>query len=132
MTKSEVIKELQLLVHERLFGPYPWRSDRETIDALKRRLEQLGLEARVPGDPASWQATPLGVELHLDLMTVFMGLLVTYEMPMVLAEHDLIDGTTAENLQDRLYDPRYDSDPVLLPLVRECYCRYFSRSGLLN
>jgi hypothetical protein len=132
VTRLEVVNQLQLLLHERLFAQDPWRCDRETLDALRRRLEQMGLEERVPDQADTWRATPLGVELHLDLMMVFMGLWENYEMPIFLAKYDLMDEITAESLQNQLFDPRFDSDPVLLPLVRECYRKYVCRSGLLN
>jgi hypothetical protein len=50
------------MVHE-LFGQNPWRFDRETMYALQRRLEKMGLEERVPGDANTRRATPLGIEL---------------------------------------------------------------------
>jgi len=65
-------------------------------------------------------------------MMVFMGLWENYEMPIFLAKYDLMDEITAESLQNQLFDPRFDSDPVLLPLVRERYRKYVCRSGLLN
>jgi hypothetical protein len=92
----------------------------------------MGLEERVPGEAETWRSTPLGAELQLDLMMVFMGCQVTYEVPMILAEHGLIDEMTAEDLQSRLFDPRFDDSPVLLPLVRKCYRKYLCPSGLLN
>jgi hypothetical protein len=35
--------------------------------------------------------TPLGRELHLDLLMVFMGLWDQWEIPMILEDHGLID-----------------------------------------
>ena len=51
-----------------------WLADWETAAILSRRLEQMGLEERVPGDREIWRSTPLGRELHSDLLMVFLVL----------------------------------------------------------
>ena len=58
----------------RLFGSGPWLVDWEAGIALRRKLEQMGLKERVPGTSDTWRNTPLGNELHLDLLMTFMGL----------------------------------------------------------
>ena len=62
----------------------------------------MGLEERVPGTTDMWRNTPLGSELHLDLLMVFMGLWDEWEIPMILEDHGLIDDLEAEHMLDLL------------------------------
>jgi hypothetical protein len=48
MSKSKILAEVDAMVSARLFGSGPWLSDPESCVALQRRLEQMGLEERVP------------------------------------------------------------------------------------
>jgi hypothetical protein len=52
--------------------------------ALQTRLEQMDLEERVPGESDTRRSTPLGRELHSDLVMVFLGLWDEREIPMIL------------------------------------------------
>jgi hypothetical protein len=73
MSRSEILAEVEAMIFARLFGSGPWLADRESAVVLSRRLEQLGLEERVPGTSNTWRNTPLGRELHFDLLMVFVG-----------------------------------------------------------
>jgi hypothetical protein len=88
----------------------PWLSDPESA-ALQRKLEQMGLEERVPSASDTWRNTPLGRELHLDLLMVFMGLWDQWEIPMILEDHGLIDDLEAEHMQDLLQAGRDPDSP---------------------
>ena len=74
MTRSEILAEVEAMIFARLFGKGRWLADMETAAILERRLEQMGLEERVPGDRETWRSTPLGRELHSHLLMVFLGL----------------------------------------------------------
>jgi len=83
----------------RLFGSGPWLADRESCVALQTKLEQMGLEERVPGERDTRRITPLGKELHSDLVMVFLGLWDEYEIPMILEDHGFIDDLEAEHIR---------------------------------
>ena len=63
---------------------------------LGRKLEQMALEERVPGDAESWRSTPLGRELHSHLLMVFLGLWDEWEVPMILQDYGVIDDLECE------------------------------------
>jgi hypothetical protein len=54
--KSEVIRELHALLHERLFGG-PWLTDPEITMALNKKIDAMGLSEPVPGTPDSQRWT---------------------------------------------------------------------------
>ena len=49
-TRSEILTEVEAMIFARLFGRGRWLADRETAAILGRKLEQMALEERVPGD----------------------------------------------------------------------------------
>jgi hypothetical protein len=100
MSKSKILAEVEAIVFARLFGGGPWLTDRETGLALQRRLEQLGLEERVPGT-SDRRNTLLGRELHFDLLMVFLGLWDEWEISGILEDHGLIDWQYLEDFAER-------------------------------
>jgi hypothetical protein len=131
MSKSKIIAEVDAMVSARLFGSGPWLRDPESGVALQRRLEQMGLEERVPSASDTWRNTPLGRELHLDLLMVFMGLWDQWEIPMILEDHGLIDDLEAQHMQDLLQAGR-DPEIALKEYVREAYLKYYKTTKLVN
>jgi hypothetical protein len=131
MSKSKILAEVEAIVFARLFGGGPWLTDRETGVALQRRLEQLGLEERVPGTSNTWRNTPLGRELHFDLLMVFLGLWDEWEIPGILEDHGLIDDLEAQHMQDLLQAGR-DPELALKKYVRGAYLKYYWTTKLLN
>ncbi len=130
MEKRAVIQGLHAMIVTRLFGGRPWLADREACDALRKKLDELGLQESVPGDDRTRRNTALGNELQLDLVMVFIGLWVEWEMPMILEDHGLIDEIDTSRLFDLLEtcsDPEY----LLRPIVRKAYRDHYNPSGLL-
>ena len=130
MDKRTVIQDLHAMIVTRLFGGRPWLADREACDALRKNLDKLGLQERVPGESLTTRSTALGNELQLDLVMVFIGLWVEWEMPAILEEYGLIDEIDESRLYDLLEtcsDPEY----VLRPIVRKAYRDHYNPSGLL-
>jgi hypothetical protein len=131
MIRSKILAEVEAILHARLFGNGPWLIDRETGLALRRRLEQMGLEERVLGTSDTWRNTPLGSELHLNLIKVFMGLWDEWEIPMILEDHGLIDDLEAEHMLD-LLGAGGDPEVALKENVREAYVKYQKTTKLLS
>jgi hypothetical protein len=90
MNKAEIIAELENMVAARLFNGQPWLADRETISAYDRKLIQMGLVEQVRDEPLTWQITPLGKELDVDLFEVFMGIMSEWDVPFILEERGLL------------------------------------------
>jgi hypothetical protein len=88
------------------------------------------LEQWAPGT-SDRRNTPLGRELHFDLLMVFLGLLDEWEIPMILEDHGLIDDLEAEQMQDLLQAGR-DPEIALKQYVREAYLNYYKTTKLLN
>jgi hypothetical protein len=130
-TKSEVIQTLHAMIHERLFGTRSWRADRETGWAVDRKLKALGLNEPVPGMPNAEQATPLGRELNIDLMQVFIGFWDPCEIPLILEDHGLISEDEILEVEERCEDGE-DPEAVLLPLVRRAFFQHFQAGARVN
>jgi hypothetical protein len=131
MSRSEILAEVEAMIFARLFGSGPWLADRESAVVLSRRLEQLGLEERVPDTSDTWRNTPLGRELHFDLLMVFVGLWDEWDMVSILEGHGFIDDLEVEHIQNLLQAGR-DPEIVLKKHVREAYLKYYRTTKLLN
>lgn len=130
MDKRDVMQDLHAMIVHRLFGSRPWLADRETNNAVHQKLGRLGLRERVAGKEDTSRNTPLGNELQLDLVLVFIGQLVEWEMPAILEQYGLIDEIEESRIYDLLEtcgDPEY----LLRPIVRKAYRDHFHPSGLL-
>jgi hypothetical protein len=130
MSRSEIVAELEAMAFARLFGSRPWLTDWESRVALERKLEQMGLQEPVPGTSDTTRSTPLGRELHLDLLMVFIGLWDECEIPGILEDHGFIDDLEVEYMFDLLEAGR-DPEIVLKKYVREAYLKY-KKTQLLN
>ena len=60
INKAEIVAELEAMVSTRLFGQCQWLTDQETFFAVNKRLIDLGLWEPDPGQPDTWQTTPVG------------------------------------------------------------------------
>src|SRR5262249_7318388 len=86
-----------------------------------------GLEEPVPGTNDSWRNTPLGRELHLDLLRVFMGAWDEGEMPMILEEYGFISDLEVERIYD-LFEAGRDPEIFLKNYVRDADCKWCAPS----
>ena len=80
LDKCAVIQDLHLMMDARLFGDRPWLADRESYEALDKKLDEFGLQEHVPGTIDTTRSTTLGKEMKLDLVMVFIGLWDEWEM----------------------------------------------------
>ncbi len=131
MRKSTLLKKIQAMIDAQLFGGRPWPPDQATVAALQKKVFVLGLEERVPGMTDTWRSTPLGNEIQLDLMMVFMGIWALAEIPDILGKHQLIDEAECKSIYDKLEDGQ-DAEGLIIPLVQRAYFKHFNPSKLLN
>lgn len=126
-TQSRPVKSLLRLLDEivmhRLFGDVPWPASREDCLALESFFIQHGLQELVPGNPESWRLTELGKQYSADLLSVFMGTYETWEMPLILIEHGLMDDEEAASLwEPPMNDVEFER--VLKAKVREAHFKF--------
>jgi hypothetical protein len=67
---------------------------------MEKELDSLGVQE--PASENSTRATPLGKEVDLDLISVFLGIHCEWEAPYILEQYGLIDAIDADRLLNRL------------------------------
>jgi hypothetical protein len=130
VNKAKVIAELENMVVARLFGRQPWLADRETFSAVHRKLIQMGLVERVCVEPLTWQTSPLGKEVDVELFEVFMGLFDEWEVPIILEQYRLIDESEADAICARM--SKDNAESVLRGYVKRAYFDYRKASKFLH
>ena len=73
MNKADVCRELYNAAELHLFGAGSWPADQEASGAFWKLLNDYGLTASVSDEPGTTQSTPLGLELNVELMSIFAG-----------------------------------------------------------
>jgi hypothetical protein len=131
MTRSEILVEIDAMIFARLFGGNGWLADKETAPVLSKRLQQLGLEERVPAEEETWRSSSLGRELHCDLLMVFLGLWDEWDIPLILEKHGSVDDLECEAIWQALGAGR-DPESVLKRYVIEAYFAHYKRTELSN
>ena len=129
VTKAEIVAELEAMAWHRLFTCRQWLAGRETAYAVNQKLIKMGLLERISSD--TWQTTPLGRELNVDLFEVFMGLFDEWEVPYILEDHGLIDEWESDSICARM-SRKANPEFVLLECVRRAYLNYGKVTKLLH
>jgi hypothetical protein len=60
------------------------KADQESSGAFWKLLNDFGLTASVPDEPGTTQYTPLGLELNVELMSIFAGAVNLWDIPLLL------------------------------------------------
>jgi hypothetical protein len=131
MNRAAILRDLDSLIVARLFGSGRWLVDQEAAAALDYKLHQMGLQETLPNDSRTTRSTALGKELKSDLMMVFLGMWDEYEIPRILAEHDLLGEAECEDLEEVLYAGNAP-ECILRERVQKAYCSYYCPTGRLN
>ena len=130
MNKAKIIAELENMVVARLFSGRAWLADREIISAYNRKLLQMGLVEQVCGEPLTWQITPLGKELDVDLFQVFIGLWDEWEVPLILEEHGLLNESEFDAIIECTSEA--DAERLLTGYVKRAYFDYRKATKFLH
>ena len=122
MNKAKIIAELENMVAARLFSGQRWLADLETNSAYHRKLIKMGLVEQVHAEPPTWQYTPLGKEVDVELFEVFMGIIYDWDVPFILEEHGLLD----ESESDAIYEctSEANAERLLSGYVKRAYFEY--------
>ena len=129
LTKAEIVAELEAMAWHRLFTCRRWLAGRETVHAVNQKLIKMGLLERISSD--TWQTTPLGRELDVDLFEVFIGVIDEWDALSILEEYDLIDEWDFDSLYARM-SRKANPEVVLVGAVREAYLDYGKASRFLH
>lgn len=131
MRKTEIIWQLHLIIDARLFGSAAWPVERESAKRLHTTLLRMGLVEGVPGQADTWRNTPLGSELHLDLLGVFMGLWHECDIPMILEDYGLIEKQEVDDLWSVL-NVDVGWERTFKDYVRRAYLAFYNPTQALN
>jgi hypothetical protein len=116
-SKTEIAKQLETMLEERLFGPKPWPIDDN--HAVHQQLVDWGL-IKMQGDNIHY--TRLGLELDVRAWTMFVGHHEPSEIPHHLSDRGLI---TEQEADDIIFNRWEDGDEkledILPPILRRVY-----------
>ena len=118
------------MIVARLFSRQPWLADRETGSAYHRKLIQMGLVEQICVEPQTWQNTPLGKQLDIDLFHVFIGLLADWDALSILEDYGLLQESEADAILERMTGA--NSETILSGYVRRAYFDYRKATKFLH
>jgi hypothetical protein len=130
LNKAEIIAELENMVAARLFIGQPWLADRETVSAYERKLIQMDLIEQVCVEPPTWQYTPLGKELDVELFEAFMGVSYEWDVPFILEEHGLLDESEFDAISECTSEA--NAERLLSGYVKRAYFEYRKAAKFLH
>jgi len=90
----------------------------------------MGLVEVVCTEPLTWQNTPLGKELDVDLFGVFMGLFDEWDVTIILERYRLIDESEADDICERMIDA--NAERLLSGYVKRAYFDYRNATKFLH
>src|SRR6266480_2198747 len=85
-------------IDQALLQSRAWPADREASGAFWKLLNDFGLTASVPDEPGTTQYTPLGLELNVELMSIFAGAVELWDIPLLLELMGHLDDEEAETI----------------------------------
>jgi hypothetical protein len=130
MNKADICRALHNAAEFHLFGAGSWPADREALSAFWKMLDDLGLTTVIPDEkPGTTQYTPLGLELNVELMSIFAGAVELWDIPLVL---DLMGHLDDEEAETIYASTSRHSERVIRQLVRRVYFKFCNPSKLLN
>jgi hypothetical protein len=129
MNKAGVCCELYKAAEFHLFGAGLWPADREASAAFWKLLDDFGLTANVPDEPGTTQYTPLGLELNVELMSIFAGAVELWDIPLLL---DLMGHLDDEEAETIYATTSRHPEHVIRRHVLRVYFKFCNRSKRLN
>ena len=130
LNKADICRALHNAAEFHLFGAGSWPADRESSSAFWKMLDDFGLTTVVSdGKPGTIQYTALGVELNVELMSVFAGAVGLWDIPLILDLMGHLDDEEAETIDASI---SRHPEHVIRQLVRRVYFKFCNPSKLLN
>jgi hypothetical protein len=84
MNKTEICRELYSVADFHLFGHGSWPAGQDASTAYWKMLDDCGLMEGVPDKPGTTRYTSLGMELNVEMMSIFAGAVELWDIPLVL------------------------------------------------
>jgi hypothetical protein len=129
MNKADICRALYDAAEFHLFGAGSWPADQEASAGFWKLLNDCGLTTDVPDKPGSTQYTPLGLELNVELMSIFAGAVNLWDVPLLLELMGHLDDKEA----DAIYAPTSQHpEHAIRQHVRRVYFKFCNRSKRLN
>ena len=129
MNRSDVYRELYNAVEFNLFGAGSWPADQEASAGFWKLLNDCGLTTDVPNEPGTTQYTSLGLELNVELMSIFAGAVNLWDIPLLL---DLMGHLDDEEADEIYTAPSKHAEHVIHRHVLRVYFKFCNRSKRLN
>jgi hypothetical protein len=130
MNKAAIICKLHAIADRCLLEPGNWPANRECLAAFHKTVRDLGLDEDVPDSPGSTRSTPpLGTELQLDMLMVFVGAREIYEIPYFLETYGYIEESEADEIWS---GPPTKLERTIHRHVLRAYFRFCNRVKPLN
>src|SRR5260370_11686383 len=127
--KPESCRELYNVAEFHLFGAGSWPADQEASSAFWKMLDDLGLTTDDPDKPGMSQYTPLGLELNVELMSIFAGAVNLWDIPLLLDLMGHLDDEEAETIYAA--ESRHPEHVIRRHVLR-VYFKFCNRSKRLN
>lgn len=130
MTKRDILRTLHEIADLRMSGAGTWPADRESAIGYSKMLEELGLETEALGVSGDKQYTPLGLELNIELLTVFAGCWCISDIPGILSDYGLL----ADNEEKAIWarSSEAEVERLIYCYVRRAYLKFRNCSRFLN
>jgi hypothetical protein len=84
MNKADICRELYSVADFHLFGAGAWPAGQDASTAFWKMLDDYGLMEGVPDKPGITRYTSLGMELNVEMMSIFAGAVKLWDIPLVL------------------------------------------------
>lgn len=130
MSKAEVCRDLYVAAEFHLFGPGSWPAEPEAAAAFWELLKDLRLTTNVPDEPGRTEYTPLGLELNVELVSIFAGAVKNlWDIPLLL---DLMGYMDDEEADEIYASASRDPEHVIHQHVLQVYYKFCRSSKCLN
>jgi hypothetical protein len=130
LNKADICRALYHAAEFHLFGAGSWPADREASAAFWQMRDDLELTTVVSdGKPGTIQYTPLGLELNVELMSIFTGAVGLWDIPLLLDLMGHLDDEEAEAIDESI---SRHPEHVIRRLVRRVYFKFCNQSKFLN
>jgi hypothetical protein len=129
MNKADIRRALYNAAEFHLFGAGSWPADQEASADFWKLLNDCGLTTDVPDEPGTTQYTPLGLELNVELMSIFAGAVNLWDIPLLL---DLMGHLDDEEAEMIYATTSQHPEQVIRRHVLRVYFKFCNRSKRLN
>jgi hypothetical protein len=130
MNKADIICKLHEISDFQLLGGGTWPANRESATSCWKMLNELGLQEDVPETPGDTRSTALGLELNVELMTMFAGVWSIWDVPAVLEENGYLDREEESAIWEALSEE--EAQRLIHRYVLRAYLKFSNHSRFSN